>query len=53
MVNSISNLVNNLAKERFHKIKCNYGDDNENVKFAELNMKIPSVVLNIQTLKII
>ena len=33
MASSLSNLVNNLA-EGAHRVKCKYGDDDENVKLA-------------------
>ena len=52
MVSSLSNLVNNLAKE-IHKVKCKYGQGNKNAKRVKLNAKIVSVVLNIKTLKTI
>ena len=52
MTSSLSNLANNLA-ERIHKTNVNTGIEIKNAKFAELNAKIASVVLNIQMLKII
>ena len=53
MPSSLSNLINNPS-EGIHKIKCKYGhDDKKNVKIAELNINIPTVFLNTQTLKTI
>ena len=53
MINSLPNLVDNLAEE-IHKIKCKFGHDNKkNLKRVELNTKILSVALNTQALKMI
>ena len=52
MINSLSNFVNNLSGG-IHKIKCKYGHNDENVKFAELNINIATVFLNAQILKMI
>ena len=53
MINSLPNLVDNLAEE-IHKIKCKFEHDNKkNLKRVELNTKILSVALNIQALKMI
>ena len=53
MINSLPNLVDNLAEE-IHKIKCKFKHDNKkNLKRVELNTKILSVALNIQALKMI
>ena len=49
MATLLSNLVNNLAEE-IHKI-VNMHMMIKNLKFAELNTKIASVVLNTQTLQ--
>ena len=46
----MQDLVNNLA-ECIHKIKFKYGNDDKNVKLAELNTKIVTFFLNTQTLK--
>ena len=50
MANSLSNLVNNLS-EGIHKINVN--TDMKNVKLAELNIRIVTAFLNMQTLKMI
>ena len=51
MARSLPNLANNVS-EGTHKIKCKYGHD-ENVKLLEFHRKCATVVLNIQTLKMI
>ena len=38
MTNSLWHLVNNLP-ERFHKIKCKYGHDNEKCEAREIKHK--------------
>ena len=50
MVSSLSNLVNNLS-EGIHIIKCKYGHDNKNLRFAELNISIVTVFFNTKTVK--
>ena len=50
MASSLANLVNNLS-EGIHKIKCKYGDNDQNVKLSKLNISIATVFLNLQTLK--
>ena len=52
MASSLSNLANNLS-EGFHRINCQYGHDDKNVKFEKLNISVASVFLNTQILKII
>ena len=52
MASSLSNLVNNLSED-IHKVKCKYGHDNKNLRFAELNISIATVFLNTKTLKMI
>ena len=45
MASSLSNLVNNLAKE-IHKIKCKYEHDNKKYETCAI---IENVILDIQT----
>ena len=52
MASSLSNLVNNLS-ERIHRIKCEFGYDDQNVKHIELNITIATVFLNTKILKVI
>ena len=52
MASSLLNLVNNRSKG-IHKINCKFKHDDKNVKHAELNIGIATVLSNIQTLKII
>ena len=52
MTNLFSKLVDNLTEETC-KVKCKYGNNNKIVKRVELNIKIVSVNLNTQTLKMI
>ena len=51
MARSLPNLANNVS-EGTHKIKCKYGHE-ENVKLLEFHRKCATVVLSIQTLKMI
>ena len=52
MASLLLSLANNLA-EGIHRIKYKYGEDNKKCEHKELNTKIASGFLNIQTLKII
>ena len=52
MASSLLSLVNNLA-DGIPRIKYKYGEDNKKCEHKELNTKIASAFLNIQTLKII
>ena len=52
MAGSLSNLVNSLSKGIF-KFNVTMDMIIKNVKFAELNINIATVFLNIQTLKMI
>ena len=51
MASSLSNFVNNLS-EGINRIKCKFGRNDKNVKHAELNMRIATLFLNTQILKI-
>ena len=54
MVSSLPNLVDNLALlKKFVKLNLNMDMIIRNVKLLELNTKIKSAVMNIQTLKMI
>ena len=50
MASSLSSFVNNLA-EGIHKIKCKYKHNDKKCELAELNTKIATAFLNIQTSK--
>ena len=52
MASLLSNPLNNLS-EGIHRIKCEFGHDEKNVKLVELNISVATVFLNIQILKMI
>ena len=52
MASSLSFLVNNLS-EGIHKIKWKYGYAIKKENFAELNISLATVFLNIQILEMI
>lgn len=52
MGSTLSKFFDNLS-EGIHKTKCNFGHDEKNVRIVELNIRIVTVFLKIQTLKMI